>query len=150
MNRAEAAAENFLNGCNCAQSVLLAFSDLTGLDDATAMRLASGFGGGMARMREVCGALSGMFMAAGLLYGSDGLNPAEKGAQYLRLQALAAEFREKHGSILCRELLAGVKTDGSPLPAPRTPEYYAERPCAVYVASAAEILENDIKEHPVG
>lgn len=71
MTRAEQAAENFLSGCNCAQSVLLAFSDETGLDDATAMRIASGFGGGMARMREVCGAVSGMFMAAGLIFGSD-------------------------------------------------------------------------------
>ena len=70
MSYAECAAQNFLNGCNCAQAVLLAFSDLTKLDPDTARRIASGFGGGMARMREVCGAVSGMFMAAGLLYGS--------------------------------------------------------------------------------
>ena len=131
MTRAEQAAENFLNGCNCAQSVLLAFSDKTGLDDATAMR-------------EVCGAVSGMFMAAGLIFGSDDVSHEKKAAQYLRLQALAAQFREKNGSLLCRELLAGVKDDGSPLPARRTPEYYAERPCARLVAEAAQILEAEI------
>ena len=144
MTRAEQAAENFLNGCNCAQSVLLAFSDETGLDNATAMRIASGFGGGMARMREVCGAVSGMFMAAGLIFGSDDVSHEKKTALYLRLQALAAQFREKNGSLLCRELLAGVKDDGSPLPARRTPEYYAERPCARLVAEAAQILEAEI------
>ena len=149
MSYAERAAQNFLNGCNCAQAVLLAFSDLTKLDPDTARRIASGFGGGMARMREVCGAVSGMFMAAGLLYGSSGLSHEEKAAHYVRLQALAAQFREKNGSILCRELLSGVKTDGSPLPQRRTAEYYQKRPCAQLVSDAAQILEAYIREHPL-
>lgn len=143
------AAQNFLDGCNCAQAVLLAFSDLTGLDEDTARRIASGFGGGMARMREVCGAVSGMFMAAGLLYGSTSLSHEEKAAHYLRLQELAAQFREKNGSILCRELLSGVKTDGSPLPERRTAEYYKKRPCAALVADAADILAQYIQSHPL-
>lgn len=143
------AAQNFLDGCNCAQAVLLAFSDLTGLDEDTARRIASGFGGGMARMREVCGAVSGMFMAAGLLYGSASLSHEEKAAHYLRLQELAAQFREKNGSILCRELLSGVKTDGSPLPERRTAEYYKKRPCAALVADAADILAQYIQSHPL-
>ena len=149
MSYAECAAQNFLNGCNCAQAVLLAFSDLTKLDPDTARRIASGFGGGMARMREVCGAVSGMFMAEGLLYGSSGLSHEEKAAHYVRLQALAAQFREKNGSILCRELLSGVKTDGSPLPQRRTAEYYQKRPCAQLVSDAAQILEAYIREHPL-
>ena len=149
MTKAELAKQNFLNGCNCAQAVLLAFSDLTKLDPDTARRIASGFGGGMARMREVCGAVSGMFMAAGLLYGSSGLSHEEKAAHYVRLQALAAQFREKNGSILCRELLSGVKTDGSPLPQRRTAEYYQKRPCAQLVSDAAQILEAYIREHPL-
>ena len=149
MRYSECAAQNFLNGCNCAQAVLLAFSDLTKLDPDTARRIASGFGGGMARMREVCGAVSGMFMAAGLLYGSSGLSHEEKAAHYVRLQALAAQFREKNGSILCRELLSGVKTDGSPLPQRRTAEYYQKRPCAQLVSDAAQILEAYIREHPL-
>ena len=149
MTRAEKAEELFMSGCNCAQAVLLAFSDLTKLDPDTARRIASGFGGGMARMREVCGAVSGMFMAAGLLYGSSGLSHEEKAAHYVRLQALAAQFREKNGSILCRELLSGVKTDGSPLPQRRTAEYYQKRPCVQLVSDAAQILEAYIREHPL-
>lgn len=149
MNYEERAMQNFLNDCNCAQSVLLAFSDLTDLDEATAMRIASGFGGGMARMREVCGAVSGMFMAAGLLYGASSLSYEEKSAHYLRLQALAGEFREKNGSIICRELLSGTHTDGSPLPERRTAEYYKKRPCAALVADAARILAQYIQAHPL-
>ena len=145
----ERAAQNFLDGCNCAQAVLLAFADQTGLDEDTARRIASGFGGGMARMREVCGAVSGMFMAAGLLYGSSSLSHEEKSAHYLRLQALAAQFREKNGSIICRELLTGVKTDGSPLPERRTAEYYKKRPCAALVADAAHILAQYMEAHPI-
>ena len=88
-------------------------------------------------------------MAAGLLYGSSGLSHEEKAAHYVRLQALAAQFREKNGSILCRELLSGVKTDGSPLPQRRTAEYYQKRPCAQLVSDAAQILEAYIREHPL-
>lgn len=148
MTREEHAAQLFLDGCNCAQAVLLAFADQTGLDEDTAKRIASGFGGGMARMREVCGAVSGMFMAAGLLYGSSSLSHEEKSAHYLRLQALAAQFREKNGSIICRELLTGVKTDGTPLPERRTAEYYKKRPCAALVADAAHILAQYIEANP--
>ena len=111
MTKAELAKQNFLNGCNCAQAVLLAFSDETGLDRATALRLASGLGGGMARMREVCGTVNGMFLAAGLILGSDDTaDRAAKSELYRRLQGLAERFRARNGSIVCRELLAGVQT----------------------------------------
>lgn len=142
MTKAELAKQNFLNGCNCAQAVLLAFSDETGLDRATALRLASGLGGGMARMREVCGTVNGMFLAAGLLFGSDDVSDrAAKSEQYRRLQELAQKFREQNGSIICRELLTGVKTTPGGVPEARTDTYYKKRPCAELCADAAEILE---------
>ena len=142
MTKAELAKQNFLNGCNCAQAVLLAFSDETGLDRATALRLASGLGGGMARMREVCGAVSGMFMAAGLILGDDGVPSHEhKRALYAQLQALAAQFRAENGSLLCRELLSGTRTSPGGIPEERTEQYYRKRPCAELCRCAAELLE---------
>lgn len=150
MTRGEAAKERFQNGYNCAQAVLLSFSDLTGLDEKTAMRIASSFGGGMGRLREVCGAVSGMFMAAGLIYGQDAVpDNKEKSAHYAMLQGLAARFREENGSIVCRELLAGVTRDTSPNAEPRTEAYYKKRPCGELCAMAAEILDAYIKENPV-
>ena len=97
MNHRELAERNFEAGYNCAQSVLLAFSDLTGLEDKTALAISSSFGAGMGRLREVCGAVSGMFMVAGLLYGGK-TTQEEKAAHYERLQLLAARFREKNGT----------------------------------------------------
>ena len=100
------AMELFLDGYNCAQSVFTAFCDLHGMEEKEALRLSSSFGGGMGRMREVCGALSGIFMAAGLLYGYD--SPDDKDAKtehYRRIQELAGAFKERTGTLLCRELL---------------------------------------------
>ena len=142
MERGKLAERNFKDGCNCTQAVLLAFSDRTGLDAETAMRIASGFGGGMARMREVCGAVSGMFMAAGLILGDDGVPSHEhKRALYAQLQALAAQFRAENGSIICRELLSGTRTASGGVPEERTEQYYRKRPCAELCRCAAEILE---------
>lgn len=145
MRREEKARELFLKGYNCAQAVVLAFGDEIGLDDETLARLASPFGGGMGRMREVCGAVSGMFTVLGLLGGySDPEGTAEKKALYARVQALAARFREECGSIVCRELLAG-KADSAPTPTERTPEFYQKRPCAELVALATSILDEELK-----
>lgn len=148
MDRGTKAAKLFLDGYNCAQAVAVAFSDLTGLDETLSARLASSFGGGMGRMREVCGAVSGMLMVAGILYGYDtpGDDVAKK-AHYALVQELAGQFREKNGSIVCREILKNPPSD--PAPSPRTAEYYASRPCARMVYSAATILENYIAQHPV-
>jgi C_GCAxxG_C_C family probable redox protein len=147
MDRGTKAAELFLNGYNCAQAVAVAFSDLTGLDEQLSARLASSFGGGMGRMREVCGAVSGMLMVAGVLYGYDTPgDDAVKMAHYTLVQNLAGEFREKNGSIICREILKNPPSD--PAPSPRTAEYYASRPCARMVYTAANILEAYIKENP--
>ena len=148
MDRAERAAQLFLGGYNCAQAVAVAFSDLTGLDEKLSAKMASSFGGGMGRMREVCGAVSGMLMVTGLLYGYD---VPEEGPQkrelYQLVQNLAGQFRAQMGSIVCRELLDNPPSD--PNPSPRTAEYYRQRPCAGMVYAAAEILDAYIAEHPV-
>ena len=144
------AEQNFENGYNCAQAVLLAFSDLTGLEEKIALSLASSFGGGMGRLREVCGAVSGMFMVAGLLYGGNTTESRqEKTAHYARIQMLAAQFREKNGSSLCRELLAGVQTTAGAAPEARTAEYYKKRPCKLLCGDAAELLDRYIAENPI-
>lgn len=149
MTRGERAAQNFSNGCNCAQAVFLAFSDLTGMEEATAVRLTSGFGGGMGRLREVCGAVTGAFMVIGLLYGSSEIpSHEEKCALYGRIQEFADRFRRANGTYLCRELLDGVAVDKSAHPEARTPEYYRRRPCGELVRCAAELLEDYLRENP--
>ena len=146
MNRAERAAQLFLEGYNCAQAVAVAFSDLTGLDEKLSARMASSFGGGMGRMREVCGAVSGMLMVTSMLYGYDRPEEGqEKKELYQLVQNLAGQFRTQMGSIICRELLGNPPSD--PNPSPRTAEYYRQRPCAGMVYAAAEILEGYIAEH---
>ena len=142
----EKAKELFLRGYNCSQSVFAAFCDVTGLPEETALKLASSFGGGMARMREVCGTLSGAFMAAGAICGySDPAARTEKAEHYARIQRIAAAFRAENGSILCRELLRGPEAhDTAPTPDARTAEYYRKRPCVELVGCAAEILAREL------
>lgn len=140
----------FEDGYNCAQSVFLAFEDLHGIDRETAARLSSSFGGGMGRLREVCGSLSGMFMTVGLLYGYDDPKAfAEKTEHYGRIQELAKTFEEKNGSIVCRELLGLKVKRESSVPEARTEDYYKKRPCKELVGDAAEILEDYIREHEI-
>ena len=148
MDHGTKAAELFLNGYNCAQAVAVAFCDVTGLEPDFAAKMASSFGGGMGRMREVCGAVSGMLMVLGLLYGYDTPgDDAGKKLQYQAVQALSSQFREQTGSIICREILKNPPSD--PNPSRRTAEYYAKRPCARMVLTAAEILDAYIKENPL-
>ena len=149
MDHSEKAAELFLNGSNCAQAVVVAFCDVTGLEKDFAARLSCSFGGGMGRMREVCGAVSGMLMVVGLLYGYDdpGEKDVNKKAHYALVQQLAGAFREEVGSIVCREILKNPPSD--PNPTPRTAEYYKTRPCARMVMTAARILDGYIASHPV-
>ena len=144
MTRKEKAMAYFRQGYNCAQAVVLAFADLTDMDEATLSRMSCSFGGGMGRLREVCGTVTGMFLVIGLLRGYDGAETGEvKAAHYARIQALAKEFEKQNGSIVCRELLAlRQKHRDDPTPEARTEAYYAGRPCAELVGSAAEILEN--------
>ena len=142
------AAELFLNGYNCAQAVAVAFCDVTGLDEKIVAKAVSPFGGGMGRLREVCGAVSGMFFVLGYLYGYD--TPGDdvvKKALYAEVQALAGKFRESCGSVVCREILNNPPTD--PTPCPRTAEYYAKRPCARMVKTAADLMDEFIANHPL-
>ncbi len=147
-SRKEIAMDNFLKGYNCTQSLILAFEDL--LPDANKKEIicmASGFGGGMGRLREVCGTVSGMFLVAGLLYGYDGPETgAKKTELYTKIQELAHRFEEKNGSIVCRELLGLSTKEEPPIPEKRTKEYYKKRPCKELVGMAAEILEDFILE----
>ena len=141
------AAELFLKGYNCAQAVAVAFCDVTGLDETLSARLSSSFGGGLGRLREVCGAVSGMAMVAGVLYGyDDAQDDAAKKDHYELIQKLAGEFRQRMGTIICRELLDNPPAD--PTPSLRTAEYYANRPCARFVMAAAEILDDYIQKNP--
>ena len=148
MNHSEKAAELFYNGYNCAQAIMVAFADVTGLEEKYAAKMISSFGGGMGRLREVCGAVSGMFAVAGILYGYD--DPTDDDAKhrhYELVQELAAKFKAEAGSIVCREILKNPPND--PAPSPRTAQYYAERPCARLVYLAAKILDDYIAEHPI-
>lgn len=147
MDREWKAAKLFSEGYNCAQAVVMAYSDRIGMDEKTCARLSSSFGGGMGRMREVCGAVSGMLMVAGILYGYDGSeDDALKKAHYTRVQYLAGQFRAEVGSIICREILENPPSD--PTPSPRTAEYYRDRPCANMVAIAVRVMEKYIAENP--
>ena len=142
MTHGERAEQNFRRGYNCAQSVVLAFGDVTGLDEHTAAMLSSSFGGGMGRLREVCGAVSGALTVLGLVQGyADPDDPNAKKAHYHRVQEFARSFREKNGSIICRELLSGVQTVGGSDPEQRTEAYYKKRPCPALCRCAAEILD---------
>ena len=149
MDHRELAGELFLSGSNCAQAVVVAFCDVTGLEPFFAAKLASSFGGGMGRMREVCGAVSGMLMVLGAPYGYD--DPGEKALaqreHYALVQELAGKFRERNGSIICREILKIPPSD--PSPTPRTEEFYKTRPCTKMVMTAAGILDAFIAQHPV-
>ncbi|OXS27338.1 MAG: hypothetical protein BI182_01625 [Acetobacterium sp. MES1] len=135
------AKDLFRQGYNCSQAVLLAFSDECGLDFETAARFSSSFGAGMGRLREVCGAVTGMFMVAGLLYGySDPQDQSGKTAHYQRIQELAKQFEDKNQSIICRELLGLGAGKDSPVPEQRTAAYYQNRPCEALVGNAAAIM----------
>jgi len=139
------ACDNFELGYNCAQSVLLAFADTLGLEKDFALRLASSFGGGMGRLREVCGAVSAMFMIAGIIKGYNSPNDdISKAKHYKLVQDLAEKFKEKHGTIICRELLGLNDGADSYIPSKRTAEYYKERPCESCIKTAAEIIEKEI------
>ena len=146
MNRKELAGEYFLKGYNCSQAVALAFADLVNIDEKSLLKLASSFGGGMGRLREVCGAVGGMFIIAGLLFGYDTPEKGEiKAEHYKRIQALALRLEEKFGSIVCRELLGlNVKHD-LPTPEPRTPDFYKKRPCKEIIEEAVGILDDFIR-----
>lgn len=139
--RAAQAEANFRAGYNCAQSVYMAYADLFELDSTLAATISAPFGGGMGRLREVCGACSGMFLVAGLAVPVATPKDREaKAANYKLVQELAAEFKAENGSYICRELLGLTCHTDSPIPEARTETYYKTRPCAQLVRIAAEIV----------
>lgn len=147
-NYAIHAAELFESGYNCAQAVAVAFADVIKMEPRAAAAMASSFGGGMGRMREVCGAVSGMLLVAGILYGYD--TPGDdtvKAAHYRLVQDLAAQFRQEAGSIICRDIMKNPPSD--PSPTPRSAEFYQMRPCTRMVYLAADILSSYLTEHPI-
>ncbi len=147
MDHGEQARKLFLEGYNCAQAVVCAFEDVTGLDRETGARMCCSFGGGMGRLREVCGTVSGALLVLGIACGySDPKDPEAKKAHYHLVQEFAARFRERNGSIVCRELLKNVAVRPGNDPEPRTAEYYARRPCPGLAREAAAITEQLLRE----
>ncbi len=147
MTKGEIASNNFTSGMNCAQAVLLAFCDETGLDSETLLKLALPFGGGMGRMRLTCGAVTGMIMAYGLICGT-GTTPTheEKLENYKGVQHLCDEFKKlNRGTVVCAELLGLKEPEGTHVPEERTEEYYKKRPCGELCRIAADILDNYLK-----
>ena len=149
-SRGDRARELFREGYNCSQAVTLAFADeleARGISREMAAGLASSFGGGLGRLREVCGCVSGMALVCGALEGyTDPKAAAEKQDHYKRIQKLVTAFKDENGSYICRELLAGINTDTNPMPEARTESYYKKRPCAELAACAADILEKHLEE----
>lgn len=144
--RVDQAVHNFESGYNCAQSVFLAYSDVFDVDLELAQKMSVSFGGGVGRMREVCGTVNAMAMLAGFKYPV--LDPRDQEARtrnYNMVQKMAAIFKDKHGTIICRSLLPPEETSTNPVPSVRTPEYYAKRPCSKYVAEAARIAGRMLK-----
>lgn len=143
--RVEKAVGFFKQGYNCAQSVSLAYSDLYDIDDDVVKKFAAPFGGGMGRLREVCGAVTGMFLILGYEHdASDPDNKAAKTANYESVQRTAIKFKEEMGSYICADLLKIDRRPQQPNPDDRNSEYYNKRPCAYCVAKAAEILGNEL------
>ena len=146
MTKRQIAEQNFLDGYNCTQAVVAAFADELGVDKDTLIKIASSFGGGFGRLREVCGAVSAMGIIVGLVEGCDFSKAGQdaKSAQYAAVHRLAGEFKDINGSIICRELLGLLEREDSARPERRTEEYYAARPCSRLVASAARIIEENL------
>ncbi|MBD5462772.1 MAG: C_GCAxxG_C_C family protein [Lachnospiraceae bacterium] len=141
-SRVEQATATFEEGYTCAQSVFSTYADLFGMDKETALKLSSPMGGGIGRMREVCGAVSAMALLAGLKEGNtDPENEEGKEKIYLLTRQMAEKFREQFGTIVCRELLGIEGMEESAKPSVRTQQYYQERPCLQLIAAAAKIIE---------
>ncbi len=144
MSRGQKAEEYFKSGYNCAQAVVMAFADVIGGDTQAYLRLSSSFGGGIGRLREVCGAFSGSCMVAGLLRGYDNENGVDKGSHYALIQRLALKNKLQNGSIICKELLGATVNLSSADPSVRTAEYVKKRPCAELCRIAADILAEEL------
>lgn len=139
--REEQAVRNFTDGCNCAQSVLMAYADVLGLTQEQAALVSVGHGGGMGRLRLHCGAFSAAVMLAGAIEGEDGAKKAHRPQTYARVQEIHREFIRRNGTISCAELLGRARVPEAPTPEERTPQYYARRPCAQVIRSACQMID---------
>ncbi|MFI3259043.1 MAG: C-GCAxxG-C-C family protein [Rikenellaceae bacterium] len=145
--RVAQARNYFTSGYNCAQSVALTFADIFGVDKELMATMSAPFGGGMGRLREVCGAVSGMTIAAGFIVpANDITNRVAKSQNYALVQEFAEAFRAQNRSIICRELLGLTVRKEDPTPSERTKEYYKKRPCAELVADAAKIVAEHLSK----
>ena len=149
MSRTERAKEYFLQGFACSQAVALAFADIMGLDEDTIRKITLPFGGGVGRLRLTCGAVSGMALVIGAVFAGSENTPENKKNTYAIVQELCGKFKEKTGSLICAELLAGMKVpvEIGGEAEKRTAEYYKKRSCADMVALATGILEEYLKEN---
>lgn len=149
-NEREQTAEAFFEqGYNCTQSILMTFTDLMGEDAGPVLRAGVTLGGGMGRLREVCGAVSGMFLVLGTLYGYETAGTGKlKTELYTRVQKTAESFEKTYGTLICRELLGLPAGHDTPEATPRTAEFYQNRPCGKIIGTAAAILAEYILEHP--
>lgn len=144
-SRVKYAVNLFERGYNCAQSVFAAYAELFGMDMQTALKMSSAMGGGVGRMREICGTVSAMALLAGLKEGNDDPdNEAAKEHIYALVRKMSAQFKDKQGTLICRELLGIEGMEESAKPSIRTPEFYASRPCGRIIACAAEIIEKEL------
>lgn len=144
---ADKACDLFVGGANCAQAVFAAFSEPLNIDKELCLKLSSTFGGGMGRLREVCGAVSGMLMVAGVLRGYGEHNEEDKAETYTIAQNMANQFKAQHGTIICRELLElPSAVPVSPYPTKRDAEFYKTRPCLHFVETAALIAESLLED----
>lgn len=144
--RAKQAVRNFAQGCNCAQSVLLAYADVLGLTQEQAAMVSVGFGGGIGRLRDNCGAFSAAVMLCGVLEGPEGALKEHRRETYARVQEMHRRFLQVNGSICCADLLGRAKGPEVPTPDARTPEYYRSRPCARIIRRACGIIDEMLEE----
>ena len=149
MERSQLAKQYFREGYSCAQALVLTFKDLINLNEKDLLKIASPFGGGMGRIRETCGALTGSFIVLGYLYGNPTSDIKKKEEIYVRVQEIAKKFIEVNGFMACRKLLNLDHKIDQPKPEERSNDYYKKRPCLDIIASAAQILDEYIKAHPL-
>ena len=144
--RVHRAVDNFMQGYGCCQSVVAAFADLYNLDDSMAKRIAAGFGGGVGRMRMMCGAVSGIVILTGLHCGqTDGADREGKSMCYKVVQELLNKSKAQNGSLICAELLGLKAPEGTPQAEARTERYYQKRPCVKMVETAARLFADYLK-----
>ena len=148
MSRAERAKEKFLQGYACSQAVALAFCDIMGVDEDTVSKMMLPFGGGLGRLRLTCGAVSGMAAVIGMVFADAENSPQNKQEVYAIVQELCGRFQAETGSLICSELLSGMKVpvEVGGVAEARTAEYYKKRSCADMVALAAQIVDEYLQE----